>query len=199
MTDRIRLDDLTDDALDALYARAGQAEAAIERARALAAQWARTGQDPNACIDMDAAAEALLAALDEPGPITDGGRVICTCTFGTPCGCGTSAHYRPPLDEQPGPVATRATDTEKTARVFAALHRCAEQDITRVIALYEQWVAAGPPPLGTSVARWWGARFAELHDAMLLPTHHTTEQPCTAESSPQKSPAPSPPDGTPTP
>ncbi|MEI5100334.1 hypothetical protein RB200_19625 [Streptomyces sp. PmtG] len=51
------------------------------------------------------------AALGEPGPITGpDGRVICTCTHATPCGCGTSAHYRPPLDEQSGPAAAEATE-----------------------------------------------------------------------------------------
>jgi hypothetical protein len=92
-----------------------------------------------------------------------------------------------------------AIDAETTTPVFAALHRSAEQDVSRVIDLYERWVKAGPPPLGTPIARWWDARLAELHDAILPPTNHTTEQPCTNESSPQKSPAPSPPGATPTP
>lgn len=71
----------------------------------------------------------------------------------------------------PGPAAT---ERETTTRIFAALHRSAEQDVSRVIDLYERWVKAGPPPLGTSVARWWDARLIELHDA-ILPT--TLEQP----------------------
>lgn len=37
------------------------------------------------------------AALDQPAPaapLTDAdGRTICTCTYATPCGCGTSVHY----------------------------------------------------------------------------------------------------------
>jgi hypothetical protein len=33
-------------------------------------------------------------------PLTDAdGKTVCTCTFDTPCGCGTSAHYQP--KEQP--------------------------------------------------------------------------------------------------
>lgn len=40
MTDRIPLDHLTSDQLDALYERAEQAEADIERALALASRWA---------------------------------------------------------------------------------------------------------------------------------------------------------------
>jgi hypothetical protein len=66
--------------------------------------------------------------------------------------------------EQPAPGPA---DDATTTRVFAALHRSAEQDVNRVIALYEQWVKAGPPPLGTLMARWWDARLAELHDAIL--------------------------------
>lgn len=42
----------------------------------------------------------------------------------------------------------------------------AEQDVSRVIALYEQWVKAGPPPLGVLIARWWDARLVELHHAI---------------------------------
>lgn len=37
--------------------------AAIERVHQLADEWARIGQDPSSCIDMDAAAEAVNAAL----------------------------------------------------------------------------------------------------------------------------------------
>jgi hypothetical protein len=73
------------------------------------------------------------------------------------------------LAEAPTPGAAEATETEKTARLFAALHQSAEQDVTRVIDLYERWVKAGPPPLGASMARWWDARLAELHDAILPP------------------------------
>ncbi|WP_405960581.1 hypothetical protein OG235_24615 [Streptomyces sp. NBC_00024] len=79
---------------------------------------------------------------------------------------------RATLDE-PSPAATEATELEKTTRVFAALHQSAEQDVSRVIALYEQWVKAGPPPLGTSINRWWDSRLAELHAALLNPTKGT--------------------------
>lgn len=67
---------------------------------------------------------------------------------------------------QPETAGTEETEREKTTRVFAALHRSAEQDVTRVTDLYERWVKAGPPPLGVSVSRWWDARLAELHDAI---------------------------------
>ncbi len=67
-------------------------------------------------------------------------------------------------------AATQATERDKTTRVFAALHRSAEQDVSRVIALYQQWVKAGPPPLGTPMSRWWDARLVELHDAIVPPT-----------------------------
>ncbi|WP_060888678.1 hypothetical protein [Streptomyces scabiei] len=36
-------------------------------------------------------------------------------------------------------------------------------------ALYEQWVKAGPPPLGTPLSRWWDRRLAELHAALDKP------------------------------
>lgn len=52
----------------------------------------------------------------------------------------------------------------------AAAHHSAEEDVTRVIELYERWVNAGPPPLGTLINRWWDARLVELHDAIVPPT-----------------------------
>ncbi|WP_406156926.1 hypothetical protein [Streptomyces canus] len=62
-------------------------------------------------------------------------------------------------------------DSCKTAEdyVDALVHELAEQDTSPVIALYEQWVKAGPPPLGASMARWWDMRLAELHRALTGP------------------------------
>lgn len=56
-----------------------------------------------------------------------------------------------------------------TTRLLGALHRSAHEDVNRVIDLYGRWVKAGPPPLGTSMSRWWDARLAELHAAILPP------------------------------
>lgn len=42
----------------------------------------------------------------------------------------------------------------------------AEGTVTRITALYEQWVKAGPPPLGASMARWWDRRLVELRAAI---------------------------------
>lgn len=90
----------------------------------------------------------------------------------------TANRLREALDgEQDIEPALAATDTATTTRVFAALHRSAEEDVTRVIALHERWVKAGPPPLGTIVARWWDARLVELHDAIRPPASQTQEQP----------------------
>lgn len=55
-------------------------------------------------------------------------------------------------------------------RITAALARDSEATVQRVITLHEQWLKAGPPPLGTSVSRWWDRRLAELHKALLNPT-----------------------------
>lgn len=68
--------------------------------------------------------------------------------------------------DQGAPAAPQPTDADTTTRVFAALHHSAEQDVTRVIDLYERWVKAGPPPLGVSLSRWWDARLIELHNAI---------------------------------
>ncbi|MFD4788269.1 hypothetical protein ACFWN1_14660 [Streptomyces sp. NPDC058459] len=74
----------------------------------------------------------------------------------------------------PTPAATEATELETTARVLSALHRSAEDTVTRVITLHEQWVAAGPPPLGASLARWWDARLTEQHNAIHPPEQSDT-------------------------
>ncbi|MDX3294644.1 hypothetical protein PV569_13100 [Streptomyces scabiei] len=52
-------------------------------------------------------------------------------------------------------------------RITAELARDAEATVQRVIALYEQWVKDGAPPLGTSLSRWWDRRLVELRDAVL--------------------------------
>jgi len=63
-----------------------------------------------------------------------------------------------------------------TTRVFAGLHQSAESDVSRVIALYEQWVAQGAPPLGVSMARWWDKKLVELHDAIRPPESADDEE-----------------------
>lgn len=42
----------------------------------------------------------------------------------------------------------------------------AQQDVAPFVALYEQWVKAGSPPLGTLMARWWDARLVEMRNAI---------------------------------
>lgn len=68
--------------------------------------------------------------------------------------------------DQPAPAEARVHELEQTARVLSALHRSAEDTVTRVIDLYESWVHAGPPPLGASMARWWDKRLVELRAAL---------------------------------
>lgn len=87
---------------------------------------------------------------------------------------------------KPAPAATEATELETTARVFAALHRSAEGTVTRVIDLYEQWVAAGPPSLGTSMSRWWDKRLVELHNAIQPPAREQRERPTHSDGTPYR-------------
>ncbi|WP_416975631.1 hypothetical protein [Streptomyces sp. 4F14] len=61
---------------------------------------------------------------------------------------------------QGDPASTEATERDTAACVSD---------------LYEQWVKAGPPPLGASMARWWDARLAELHNA-IHPTANQTKE-----------------------
>lgn len=120
--------------------RAEQAEAAIARVRALHRK-ATHGDDCVHCA-------AFGSAYDNTWP------------------CQTIRVLDGTASAPPIPAAA---DIETTARVFAALHQSAEQDVTRVINLYERWVKAGSPPLGGSVSRWWDGRLAELHDVILPP------------------------------
>ena len=65
------------------------------------------------------------------------------------------------------------------ARITAALARHSEATVQRTTDLYERWVKAGPPPLGTSLARWWDQRLVELRAAILPadePAPATTRQ-----------------------
>ncbi|MER6832671.1 hypothetical protein ABT320_01555 [Streptomyces cellulosae] len=150
-----------------------QAQAALDRVRALAERWRYTGDRKEGPL------RELRQALDEqPAPEPCDGR---PCA-GTGCSHEQAAAALTAHDEAaglytaPAPAATEATELEKTTRVFAALHHSAEEDVTRVINLYEQWAAAGPPPLGVPVARWWDARLVELHDAIRPSADQPKEQ-----------------------
>ncbi|MEU6222265.1 hypothetical protein [Streptomyces sp. NPDC047042] len=63
--------------------------------------------------------------------------------------------------------AMQAAGTPVMTGVTAGLARSGGADVQRVTALYEQWVKAGPPPLGVSVSRWWDRRLVELRTAVL--------------------------------
>lgn len=51
-------------------------------------------------------------------------------------------------------------------RITAELARMSEANVSRVIDLYERWVKAGGPPIGTSLGRWWDTRLLELCTAI---------------------------------
>lgn len=55
-------------------------------------------------------------------------------------------------------------------------HQCESNAEQRVAALHEQWVKAGPPPLGVPLARWWDRKLVELHQAITPPVE-PREQP----------------------
>ncbi|MDX3637844.1 hypothetical protein PV728_48270, partial [Streptomyces europaeiscabiei] len=40
--------------------------------------------------------------------------------------------------------------------------------------LRDRWVKAGPPPLGTSISRWWDRRLVELAAALNTPPANDT-------------------------
>ena len=59
-----------------------------------------------------------------------------------------------------GVIGADLDQWEQTARESS-------ERLARAAALYEQWVHAGPPPLGTLMARWWDGRLVELQHAIL--------------------------------
>lgn len=67
---------------------------------------------------------------------------------------------------------TWGTDCLSCARVLDSSIReteraeKAEAEVARVASLYEQWVKAGPPPLGVPMSRWWDRRLVELRGAI---------------------------------
>ncbi len=190
MTDRPTADTITDDELDALYrelehthvrartlvrrltdvkGERDNARAAIGRARALASRWA-------VLRAYGSAATELRSALDEPSPGATEPPSIARELI-------AAAIYehnnpgRPWAHAHPDDRITYGGDADAAlaviqpgTRITATLARMSEATVQRVTALHEQWVKAGPPPLGTSVSRWWDARLAELHDAILPPT-----------------------------
>ncbi len=210
MTDRIPLDDLTSDQLDALYDQlaaahrriktlehvaAGnkrhvqaivpdleRAEAALVRVHHLAdlihagAPWLSNHTETAARIRNAIAGPASAATeAAEPDPFSYEERER--------TGRNSGLHLftvapRDPAAEQAAEERARemADQHETTARVFAGLHQSAEDTVSRVITLHEQWVAAGPPPLGTSLSRWWDKRLVELHNAIQPPANPTTEK-----------------------
>lgn len=82
---------------------------------------------------------------------------------------------------------TEADSADAAAGSYAGRAEQAEQErdtaeatAARIRALYEQWVKGGPPPLGTSMSRWWDRRLAELHRAIQPPAHDADTPPAPA-------------------
>ncbi|MEV5977529.1 hypothetical protein [Streptomyces sp. NPDC052114] len=163
MTDRHTADTITDDELDALYARIEQAERradiaddATARTKELMAR--RTETLRKRAEDAEAAIERVRKRAEQwQGPMRPGERN------------SAAQQLLGLLAAPPNPAATDPAEARKSARMYAALYSSAEQTVSRVITLHEQWTKAGPPPLGTSLSRWWDARLLELRDAIQPP------------------------------
>ena len=66
----------------------------------------------------------------------------------------------------------RAEAASRLGTGYMAAAETAEAAITRVQDLADRWAKAGPPPLGTSLARWWDKRLVELNTALDEPKEH---------------------------
>jgi hypothetical protein len=202
MKDRLGIDEITSDQLDALYAQLARVHAVRDRiadsvgadaiycldlldeALGISAPAATEATEPATSPLREQIAEALLDHLSRTADIrrSEDGELA----FMPVVTEDERMRITDAVDKVVAPVLARfketnsglarallapaTTEAETTARVFAGLHRSAEQDVTRVIELYERWVKEGAPPLGTPVARWWDKRLVELHDAIVPPT-----------------------------
>lgn len=73
-----------------------------------------------------------------------------------------------------------ADSADAAAGSYALRAEGVEARLAAVTALYEQWVKAGPPPLGVPTARWWDRRLVEFQDAI----RPAAEQPRTTPNNP---------------
>jgi hypothetical protein len=82
-------------------------------------------------------------------------------------------------------AATESADA--AAGSYAGRAETAEAVVERVRHLNGRWLAAGPPPLGTPMARWWDKRLAELHQALSeQPPRTTPNNPTTSNNAPKE-------------
>jgi hypothetical protein len=127
MTDRVRLDDLTSDQLDALYDQ-------LEALRAVARGYCPAcGRGDAAPTVEDWERERRRAETAE-----------------------TALAHLQATSEAAGRLLTRTADERDTLQAV----------VDRGRALADQWIKAGPPPLGTPLARWWDGRLVELNVAL---------------------------------
>lgn len=131
---------------------------------------------------LDREVTELRAALAEPGPTTT------QTTEPTGLREQLAAAISPVLDAHPEHNRTDEHEhvvSEIAAAVLAAVAAespwlkataedlaAAEQRVKQIAELRDRWVTAGPPPLGTSINRWWDRRLAELHAALQPAAHN---------------------------
>lgn len=194
MNDRLTVDTITSTALDALQLRAARMEHATKQAAELAVRLEDAERERDGAYRERAQLLTLLAALHPsviaPAPdVAEDGWQILYLRIG---GKQASWHIAPrdaelyahvehvPAEDRRAQWDGHTTEQkyahigQYAARLYAeARGRVEAPANVRMRALYEQWVKAGPPPLGTSMARWWDARLVELHDAIRPPAEAT--------------------------
>lgn len=155
MTDRISLDALNSDQLDALYARAEQAEAQRDQLRARAEDWKQ-------------AAGASMKVADELRTERD------ALAAGVPLICSDERHktkvFTLELELQRLSTLGQTMQTNACKALSEAgwARHNAETTTDQVRALAETWRGT-TVPLGTSINRWWDARLVELNTALEPP------------------------------
>jgi hypothetical protein len=171
-----------------LRERAERAEAALARVRK-AVQEFTGGEHPRRAgktLAGELAARVLGALAEPPGPAATQATEPAESALRDLIAAAIYERNNPGhrwADAHPDDLVCYGNDADAAltvirpgANITATLARMSEADVQRVIALYERWVKAGPPPLGTSTSRWWDARLVELHDAILPPTDQPKEK-----------------------
>lgn len=97
----------------------------------------------------------------------------CSCT-GTNAGLNACTRCPTPWPDIPGANRIRHDD-EPRVQLPAAPAPAVTEQAKAMRILYERWVKAGPPPIGTSMSRWWDARLVELHHAIHPPAPAPTD------------------------
>ena len=142
-----------------------EAEAVLARVHALADRWSRTPLDPGERIMYEGLRAELGLPKGQPEPVPAGLLAQITKAI------SDAADTFDPDQTEDAQLFEHCAEAVlavilPNTRITAGIARDAEATVQRVIDLYERWVKAGAPPLGTSMSRWWDGHLVALRAAL---------------------------------